>query len=122
MTSGIATLDTLKDQKIYEKINNFGKKMRKNLQNIIDGYPLKGSVTGIGSLFALHFLEKKPINAREMAKGDTKASRAYYDHMLERKIAFMSPIISHCFVCEPHTKMEIEEFLSATEEFFATYI
>jgi glutamate-1-semialdehyde 2,1-aminomutase len=121
-TAGIATLDILKHSKTYEKINNLGKKMRNNLKDIIDRNKLKGSVTGIGSTFALHFLEKPPINAREMAKGDLKVSNAYYHHMLERKIAFMSPAISHCFICEPHKKIEIEKFLNATEEFFAIYI
>jgi glutamate-1-semialdehyde 2,1-aminomutase len=121
MIAGIATLDTLKNSKIYKKINEFGGQIREGLQNIIETSKLSASITGVGSTFALHFTENPPKNAREMARGDTKLSRKYYQHMLERNIAYMSPNISHCWICEPHTQEDITEYLSSTEKFFINY-
>lgn len=121
MIAGIATLDTLKASKIYKKINSFGEKIRKGLESIIEESNVSASVTGVGSTFALHFTDKPPNNAREMANGDTKLSREYYNHMLERNIAYMSPSISHCWICGPHTIVDVNEYLSATEMFFINY-
>jgi glutamate-1-semialdehyde 2,1-aminomutase len=121
MIAGIATLDTLQASKIYEKINSFGEKIREGLQSIIEGSNISASVTGVGSTFALHFTDKPPKTAREMASGDAKLSREYYHHMLEKNIAYMSPNISHCWICEPHTLEDVNEYLSATEMFFINY-
>ena len=118
MTAGIATLDYLKDGKVHKQIGRLGDKMRKGFNDIIDRYNTPASVLGVESCFALHFRATPPRNARETAEGDAKTAKAFYEHMLNKGIAFMTPSTCHAWVCEPHTEQDVDEFLQATEEFF----
>jgi glutamate-1-semialdehyde aminotransferase len=91
------------------------------LTDITGRHSLPASVIGVASCFALHFRPQAPRNARETADSDAKASKAFYEHMLNSNIAFMTPSVCHAWVCEPHTEKDIEEFLAAAEEFFRKY-
>lgn len=71
---------------------------------------------GRGSISALHFQEKPPGNAVDLLRNDPEPTAAYH-HLLERSIAYMSASISHCWLCEPRTRRDVEEYLAATEEF-----
>ena len=118
MTAGIVSLDILKKGAVYKHIDRLGDRMRSGLDELANRYGIKASTAGIGSCFALHFMEKPPRNARDVTKGDLELSTAYFSHMLENNIAYMSPAVCHAFMCEPHTDKDLEEFLRASEEFF----
>lgn len=121
MIAGITTLDILKDGEVHKKIDKLGEKMSKGLREIIEQESALASVTGHGSSFAIHFRDNAPTNARESANYDHVASRAFFIHMLENKIAFMTPSICHAWVCEPHTSVDVDEFLVSAENFFKNY-
>ncbi|MGD2201175.1 MAG: aspartate aminotransferase family protein [Candidatus Bathyarchaeota archaeon] len=121
MVAGIATLDALKGGEVHEKINSLGKMVYDGLENIIGRSKLEATFTGVGSAFAIHFQKERPRDAREMAKNDTRPARAFYTYMLSRNIAYVSPTLPHCFIGEPHTAADVEEYLAATEEFFKSY-
>jgi glutamate-1-semialdehyde aminotransferase len=78
-------------------------------------------VTGASTLFAIHFMDKVPRNAAEAAQGDTAATRAFWGHMLENGIAYLSPTNCHAMLAEPHTRQDADEFLAAAEDFFRHY-
>ena len=60
MKAGYHTLKTLKkDPTIYENINNLGEFTRTGLTKILNEMKIKAEVTGIGSLFMIHFLNDK---------------------------------------------------------------
>lgn len=120
-TAGIATLDYLKKKKVYEKINPLGERIREGLRDICERYTLPASVTGVGSMFALHFQAKPPKKTRATTLNNPESASAYYDHMLEGGITYMSRDISHCFICEPHSQRDVDEYLTLTEEFFKNY-
>jgi glutamate-1-semialdehyde 2,1-aminomutase len=121
MVAGITTLDILKGGRIHEKIDGLGKKVFNGLEDIIERSIIDASLTGIGSVFAIHFQKETPKNAKEMARNAPKPARAYYAHMLSRNITYVSPTLPHCFIGEPHTAVDVEEYLATTEEFFKSY-
>ena len=121
MVAGIATLDILKEGRVYERIDGLGERVRRGLEDIIGRSDVDAVVTGLCSTFAIHFQKDVPWNIRDVTKNDPDASRAYYAHMLARNIAYVGPGLPHCFVAEPHTEGDIEEYLRATEEFFRAY-
>jgi len=121
MVAGIATLDILKEGKVYRHIDGLGEKARKGLSEIIENSKINASITGVCSTFGIHFQKEAPRNVRDVARNDQEAAKAYYAHMLSRDIAYVSATLPHCFIGEPHTEEDIEEYLAATEEFFKTY-
>ncbi|MCW4050291.1 MAG: aspartate aminotransferase family protein [Candidatus Bathyarchaeota archaeon] len=121
MVAGSATIDTLETGDIYRHIDGLGEKMRKNLQDIFNRSKLPATATGIGSTFATHFQDKEPKNAGDTARNDMDATRAYFTHMLEKGIIYLSPTVSHCWISSPHTMEDVEAYLQATEEFMKSY-
>jgi glutamate-1-semialdehyde 2,1-aminomutase len=121
MVAGIATLDLLKNGKIYNHIDAFGEKVRRGLADIISRSDIDASLTGVCSTFGIHFQKEVPKNVREVMRNDTKVARAYYSHMLSKNIVYVSATLPHSFISEPHTKNDIEEYLTKTEDFFKSY-
>ena len=121
MVAGIATLDILKEGRVYEHIDGLGEKVRKGLADIISRSEVEAALTGICSTFGIHFQKEVPKNVREVSKNDPKVAKAYYAHMLSKNIVYVSPMLPHSFICEPHTEGDIEEFLAVNEEFFRAY-
>jgi len=121
MVAGCATLDLLRDGKVYISIDKLGERMRDGLEDIFGDGKLPATVTGVGSTFAIHFQGKIPRNATDTAKNDVAATRAYFSHMLDRGIIYLSPTVSHCWISSPHTKDDVDAYLAATEEFVKSY-
>lgn len=61
MIAGYATLSFLKKNQnmVYPKINKLGDKVRKDLTKVFLDNKIKAEITGIGSLFKIHFLNDK---------------------------------------------------------------
>ena len=115
----MATLDTLADGKIYREIDSRCKRLRSELMDIFSDAPI--SVTGDGSLFAVHFQKEEPKHAGDLMKSDLKASHEYFKHMLDSGIVYLTPTVCHGFICEPHTDTDMDNFLSASEGFVKSY-
>lgn len=119
MVAGMATLDTLEDGTVYKEIDGKADHLRKGLMDIFSDAPV--SVTGDGSLFAVHFQKEEPKHSGDLVKTDIKASQDYFKHMLDSGIVYLTPAVCHGFVCEPHTDEDMEAFLSASEDFVKSY-
>lgn len=121
MVAGIATLDVLKEGKVYKNIDRLGEKVRGGLIDIIGRSKIEVAVTGICSTFGIHFQKEVPRNVRDVTKNNLEVARAYHAHMLSRNIVYVSATLPHCFIGEPHTDEDVENYLAATEEFFGIY-
>jgi glutamate-1-semialdehyde 2,1-aminomutase len=121
MVAGSATLDILKGGQIHKKITRVGNKIRKGIKDIADRSKIPATVTGASTIFAIHFMDKTPKNATEAAKADLKTTKAFWTHMLENNIAYLSPTNCHAMLAEPHKAEDADAFLAATEEFFHSY-
>jgi glutamate-1-semialdehyde 2,1-aminomutase len=121
MVAGIKTLDILREGKIYEKTDRFGDKMRAGLEDIASRNDIDTAITGVSSGFGIHFQKERPLNIRDVTRNDTNVANAYYRHMLDRNIAYVSAALPHCFFAEPHTDEDVEEYLAATEDFYKNY-
>ncbi len=83
MTAGLKTLEFLQKNKntVYSKINELGAYTRKELQIIFDENNIEAKITGIGSLFNVHFLNREVReinNANDVALADKEKLRKYH--------------------------------------------
>jgi glutamate-1-semialdehyde 2,1-aminomutase len=119
--AGAVTLETLEDGSVHRHIDGLGKMVRDGLNDIFSGSDLPASVTGVGSLFGVHFMPEPPRSAGDTALSNLDATRAYFNYMLSHGIVYLSPTMSHSLLSGAHTAEDIEEYLTATEEFLRTY-
>jgi glutamate-1-semialdehyde 2,1-aminomutase len=118
MTAGSLTLEILKKKKnsLYEKINGFGTKTRKEIDKIFSG---KTITTGIGSLFLTHFLKDgiyEIQNAADAAMCDIKLLHKYHFDMIANDGIFFLPGKLGAF-SDAHAAVDVKSLISASERF-----
>ena len=117
MVAGIETLNELKEGKVYRHVDRLGEKVRSGLEDIFDWSNVDAAMTGVGSVFAIHFQKEKPRNALDVAKNNVKLANALHLYMLSKNIAYVSTSLPHMFLSSAHTDRDINEFLVAVKEF-----
>ena len=117
MVAGIETLNELKEGNVYGHVNRLGEKIRAGLGDIFERSDVDATITGVGSVFAIHFQKEKPRNAWDIAKNNVKLANALHMCMLSKNIAYVSPSLPHMFLSSAHIDKDIEEFLAAVEDF-----
>ena len=105
MVSGLQTLKFLKRNEIdvYRKINELGNYIRTEIQKVFDENKVKAIVTGMGSLFHIHFLVNKDIkirNANDVASCNTEMLKNFHFALMAKYKIFFLPnkmgAISYC--------------------------
>jgi glutamate-1-semialdehyde 2,1-aminomutase len=118
MAAGLETLTILATGPAYAELDHLGARMRSGLERVFGDAGVDAGISGVGSMVGIHFRRGgAPRNAREAAEDDAALGSAYFDHMLERGIAYLSPPLPHMFLTTAHTEGDIDAFLEATEEF-----
>jgi glutamate-1-semialdehyde 2,1-aminomutase len=119
LAAGIATLEALENGTVYRELDRLGSRLRAGLTDTFRTHGISAAITGIGSAIGVHFRDIAPRTAREAAQDDAAQARAYFDHMRERGIAYLSPGLPHLFLSSAHTDADVDAFVAATAEFAA---
>jgi glutamate-1-semialdehyde 2,1-aminomutase len=114
--AGYTLLSELIKGDVYPKINALGEKARKGLEDIFSRHKVNAHVTGVGSLFAVHFTKEKPRDIRG-AIGDTQLAKDCFYFMLNNNILCMKPSKQVFAPSAAHSEEDIELLLSVMEEF-----
>ena len=118
MTAGSSTLDVLKKKKnsLYEKINGFGTKARKEIDRVFAG---KTITTGIGSLVLTHFVKNsidKIQNATDAAMCDVGLLHRYHFDMIANDGIFFLPGKLGAF-SDAHSQSDVKALVLASARF-----
>ena len=117
MIAGSATLDVIKKKKsLYQKINDFGKKARREIDKVFDG---KTITTGVGSLFLTHFVKDgidKIQNATDAARCDVDLLHKYHFEMIANDGIFFLPGKLGAF-SDAHSHSDVKSLITASEQF-----
>jgi glutamate-1-semialdehyde 2,1-aminomutase len=118
MTAGLATINYLKKNKnsIYMKINSLGEETRKGLGRIFSDSKINAEVTGIGSLFQIHFLNERVTrinSAVDVALSDRELLKKYNLALMANHGIFFLPLKMGAF-SEAHDQYDVKRLLSAT--------
>jgi glutamate-1-semialdehyde 2,1-aminomutase len=116
MIAGQNTLLTLKKNPVYTKINNLGEKAKKQLSKVFDD---KVIVTGKGSLFMTHFVDKEITeirNSSDAAKCDSKLLHRYHFEMIAKDGIFFLPGKLGA-ISNAHSDSDIKKMIDASNRF-----
>jgi glutamate-1-semialdehyde 2,1-aminomutase len=121
MAAGIATLQTLRDQKneIYSKLDRL-------TANLVDGVTEAAKQAGVsittnrvGSMFTWFFNPGSVTDWNSASKSDTEAFARFFRAMLENGIYLPPSQYEAAFVSTAHTEQNIEQTIAAAKKAFA---
>lgn len=126
MTAGLKTLEFLQNNKkiVYSKINELGAYTRKELQKIFDENNADVKITGIGSLFNVHFLNnnvREINNATDVALADKEKLRKYHFALISNHKIFFLPYKMGA-ISYQHSKVDIDKLLNSTRSIIESKI
>jgi glutamate-1-semialdehyde 2,1-aminomutase len=114
MIAGLTTLNELNKVGVYEHLENVGKRIRKGLKRFCSDLGIKAQITGIASIFHIHFTDNEIIDATSIMRVNPLLIRYYDMHMTNRGINLAKAHSSFCST--PLTENEVEQTLSAMED------
>jgi len=115
MTAGLATLETLEDGQLINKLNKVGEKIRKKLREVFEANDVDVQVTGAGSLFNTHFTKEEVKDARAASRADKKKQTTYHLYLITNGVFFLPTHTGA--LSTAHSENDIEKLLLETEEY-----
>jgi glutamate-1-semialdehyde 2,1-aminomutase len=116
--AGIATLEALTPE-VYERLNALGDVVRSRLTELFARLGVAVQVTGLGSLFNVHFTADEIVDYRSSRSGANEYSQAAMLALLNEGI-FLAPRGMGC-VSTPMGEPEIETLVNTTEKVLTSY-
>ncbi|MFZ0217327.1 MAG: aspartate aminotransferase family protein [Candidatus Dormiibacterota bacterium] len=111
MAAGLAAMQALPDAD-YVRLEALGDRLRGELQAVFDRHDVAAQVTGVASLFQVHFTGRPVVDYRS-ARSDERHLRAFFLGMLGEGI-LLAPRGAGS-ICTPMGDAEIARFLAAAE-------
>jgi glutamate-1-semialdehyde 2,1-aminomutase len=119
MSSGLATLKTLRDTNPYAALETKTKALTAALRQAATAADIPHTIAECGSMFTLFFTATPVRDYPTAAKSDTKRFAAYFHGMLERGIYLPCSQFEANFVSSCHTEQDIAETVKAATEVLA---
>ena len=85
MVAGEATLKQLTPE-VYRRLNGLGETLREKLRAVFGEMDVPAQVTGIGSLFAVHFTGEEVYDYRSMMRGDQTKKKQLFTGLLNEGV------------------------------------
>jgi len=118
MVAGLATLKRLENGRLIDSLNNLGDTIRTKLKRIFEDNNMDAQITGLGSLFNIHFTEERIENVNAVYRADRKRYGDFHIQMIEKGMFFLP---THCLnLCTQHTDEDINRFYAAAEAYAST--
>lgn len=115
MTAGLATLDRLADGQVTRKLNRLGDNVRNELRSIFEAHDIGVKVTGVGSLFNVHFTKKDVRDAVEASSADKNKLVEYDLRLIENGVFFLPG--HNGALCTAHTSKDLNRLYRETEQY-----
>jgi glutamate-1-semialdehyde 2,1-aminomutase len=118
LAAGLATINVLEHSPVYEHIDRLGRQTRTALNTLFEEYAFPAQATGIGSLFAIHFVGKEQIrDLKSVTVSDPRLSKRLFKHFLESGILMIVPEMLHGGISYAHSDADIRDLTNTIAQF-----
>ncbi|MFH0980630.1 MAG: glutamate-1-semialdehyde 2,1-aminomutase [Planctomycetota bacterium] len=118
VAAGIATLEALAEEQVYESLEAAGAKLAEGLRAAAEGAGVSTYHTRVGSMLCTFFTSGPVTDYASAARCNAKAYAAYFHAMLDGGV-YLAPSQFEClFVSLAHTDEQIERTIAASAEAF----
>ena len=113
MAAGLATLKELTPD-VYADLNRKGDRIRRDLRAVFDSHDIAAQVTGVGSLFNIHFTSVPVRDHRSMRTSNSQMLRDLFLGLLNHGI-LMAPRAMGA-ICTPMTDEDLGKLVAAVDD------
>jgi glutamate-1-semialdehyde 2,1-aminomutase len=110
MAAGLATLNALTPE-AYARLDGLGERLRGGVTRLLAGTRRKGQVSGVGSLFCLHWTPKKLVDYRTSRPTDPTMPLRVFVGLLNEGIVLSQRGLGACSLAM--TDADIDRFVDA---------
>jgi glutamate-1-semialdehyde 2,1-aminomutase len=114
--AAVATINKLRDAKVFERTAELGQRMRDGLNGIVTELGLPAAVRGYGSVFCMYFLEGEVHGYRDLMRNDNELYRDYHRRMTDRGFLMLPMALKRNHVSFAHTEEDIDRTLEASRD------
>ncbi|MEC0240700.1 glutamate-1-semialdehyde 2,1-aminomutase [Paenibacillus dokdonensis] len=118
IAAGIACLEVLQGEGVYEEMNRLAVKLADGLQASADRHGVPLTINRIRGSLSTHFCDHPVTNYEEAQDTDGEAFAAFFRHMLDRNINLAPSKYEAWFLTTAHTDEDVDVTLAAAEESF----
>ena len=112
MAAGLSVINTLKKEKVHDKVNRAGDFMRGALSDVVADLGLNYSVSGVSSMFKVFFGDM-PYNYHEALKCDKEKFNAFFKKMLADGIFLPPSQYETNFLSLAHSRDDMDKTIEA---------
>lgn len=119
MKAGIALLEVLEQEGVYEELDRLGKKLEDGLNELIEKHGITATVNRVYGSLTLYFTDEKVTHYEQAENSDGDAFAKFFKLMLHQGINLASSKFEAWFLTTEHTDEDIEETLRAADYAFS---
>jgi glutamate-1-semialdehyde 2,1-aminomutase len=116
MRAGIATLQQLTRQGVYERINEQAGRLVAGLREALVESGIPGQINATGSLATLFFASAPVRNYNDAKRSDTKRYARFFREMLDRGVFLAPSQFEAAFVSAAHTAEDVSRTIAAARD------
>ncbi len=113
LAAGLAALQVMETEPVLERIDALAERLRGGLRRLFAAYEVGAHVTGVRSVFQVHFSETEPRNRRDMVQGNRELTRLFLLGLVTEGVLW--PPIHPGVTSYGHTEDDIDRSLAAAE-------
>ncbi|MCE4971426.1 glutamate-1-semialdehyde 2,1-aminomutase [Staphylococcus chromogenes] len=118
MKAGIALLEVLEKEGVYEKLNQLGARLEEGLQASIDKYQIKATINRVGGALTVYFTDEKVTHYDQADQSDGEQFAKFFKLMLQQGINLAPSKYEAWFLTTEHTEEDIDQTLKAADYAF----
>lgn len=118
MAAGLACLDILKDEKVYERMDTLGAQLKNGLNALAIKYNVQVTINRLKGALAIFFTDNEVTNYEEAEQSDSEQFATFFKLMLSQGINLAPSKYEAWFLTTEHTEKDIEKTLQAAEYAF----
>ncbi len=120
--AGIATLKVLRDQPIYDRLEQLSVRLAAGLSSAASAAGIAHSVARVGSMMTLFFNAAPVVDWPTASRSDTAAYARYFWGLIERGIYMPCSQYEALFVSAAHSEADIDVTIAAAREALASTV
>ncbi|WP_046176709.1 glutamate-1-semialdehyde 2,1-aminomutase [Domibacillus indicus] len=120
MLSGIACLEVIEKEGVYEQLDRLGAMLEKGLLHAAGKAGIPVTINRLKGALTLYFTDQKIINYEQAEATDGERFARFFKEMLHRGINLAPSKYEAWFLTTAHTEEDIQKTIQAAEEAFAS--